>query len=284
MKQNSPNVHRMRKDMSQKLVMMRYQQNDFQEHDHHFFELVYVTSGTAEHTLNGSRSILKPNDFFFIDLGSYHSFEHAKNLELINCLFLPEFIDETLQGCDSLDALLHSSMIRYSRLTVGQTWADRIFHDESGKIGTLLSEMVDEYENKKFGSNEIFRCHLKEILIFTLRMLVQPAKAYSDSIINEVISFVNKHYQEPLTLQTFCNQKHYNLSYISRRFKQETGMTFREYVQKTRIEKSCELLAGSDMTVIEIARAVGYDDIQFFHSVFKRLLHMTPKEYKKLSR
>ena len=61
-------------------------------------------------------------------------------------------------------------------------------------------------------------------------------------------------------------------------------MTFREYVQKTRIEKSCELLAGSDMTVIEIARAVGYDDIQFFHSVFKRLLHMTPKEYKKLSR
>lgn len=284
MKQNSPNVHRMRKDMSQKLVMMRYQQNDFQEHDHHFFELVYVTSGTAEHTLNGSRSILKPNDFFFIDLGSYHSFEHAKNLELINCLFLPEFIDETLQGCDSLDALLHSSMIRYSRLTVGQTWADRIFHDESGKIGTLLSEMVDEYENKQFGSNEIFRCHLKEILIFTLRMLVQPAKAYSDSIINEVISFVNKHYHKPLTLQTFCNQKHYNLSYISRRFKQETGMTFREYVQKIRIEKACELLAGSDMTVSEIARAVGYDDIQFFHSVFKRLLHMTPKEYKKLSR
>ncbi len=283
MKQNSPKVHRMRKDMSQKLVMMRYQQNDFQKHDHHFFELVYVTSGTAEHTLNGSRSILKPNDFFFIDLGSYHSFEHAKNLELINCLFLPEFIDETLQGCDSLDALLHSSMIRYSRLTVGQTWADRIFHDESGKIGTLLSEMVDEYENKQFGSNEIFRCHLKEILILTLRILVQPAKAYSDSIINEVISFVNKHYQEPLTLQTFCDQTHYNLSYISRRFKQETGMTFREYVQKIRIEKACELLAGSDMTVSEIAKTVGYDDIQFFHSIFKRLLHMTPKEYKKLS-
>lgn len=284
MKQNSSKVHRMKKDMSQKLVMMRYQQNDFQEHDHHFFELAYVTSGSAEHTLNGTRSILKPNDFFFIDLGSYHSFEYAKNLELINCLFVPEFIDETLQGCESLDALLHSSMIRYSRLTVGQTWADRIFHDESGKIGALLSEMVDEYENKQLGSNEIFRCHLKEILILTLRMLVQPAKAYSDSIINEVISFVNKHYQEPLTLQTFCDQTHYNLSYISRRFKQETGMTFREYVQKIRIEKSCELLAGSDMTVSEISRAVGYDDIQFFHSVFKRLLHMTPKEYQKLSR
>jgi AraC-like DNA-binding protein/mannose-6-phosphate isomerase-like protein (cupin superfamily) len=282
MKENLHKIHRMKKDMSQKLVMMRLLQDDFKEHDHHFFELAYVASGTAEHVLNGNRSILKPNDFFFIDFGSYHSFENAKNLELINCLFVPEFIDETLQGCESLDKLLHSSMIRYSRLTVGQSWADRILHDENGKIGALLSEMVEEYQHQQLGSQEIFRCHLKEILILTLRMLVQPQKTYSDSIVNDVILFVNKHYQSPLTLQTFCNDKHYNLSYISRRFKQETGMTFREYVQKIRIEKCCELLAGSDMTVSEIARAVGYDDIQFFHTVFKRMLHMTPKEYRKL--
>ena len=143
--------------------------------------------------------------------------------------------------------------------------------------------MVEEYQNQQLGSSEIFRCHLKEILILTLRMLVQPAKPYSDSIINEVIRFADKHYREPLTLQTFCDQKHYNLSYISRRFKQETGITFRQYVQKVRMEKCCEFLAGSDMTVSEIARAVGYDDIQFFHSVFKRLLHMTPKEYRYLA-
>ena len=277
-------IHRMKKDMSQKLVMMRLLQNDFREHDHHFFELAYVASGTAEHVLNGSRSILKPNDFFFIDYGSYHSFEHAQNLELINCLFVPEFIDETLQGCESLDKLLHASMIRYSRLTIGQTWADRIFHDESGKIGTLLSEMVEEYEHRQLGSNEIFRCHLKEILILTLRMLAQPEKNHSDSIINEVILYADKHYQEHLTLQAFCQDKHYNLSYISRRFKEETGIIFREYVQKTRIEKCCELLTGSDMTVSEIAQAVGYEDMQFFHSVFKRMLHMTPKEYRKLQR
>ena len=59
-------------------------------------------------------------------------------------------------------------------------------------------------------------------------------------------------------------------------------MTFREYVQKTRIEKCCDLLTGSDMPINEIARFVGYDDMQFFHTVFKRLLHMTPKEYRKL--
>jgi YesN/AraC family two-component response regulator len=275
-------ITRMNKDMSKKLMMMRMKQEDFRQHDHHFFELVYITSGTAEHTLNETRSILKPNQFFFIDLGSYHSYEHTKDLELINCLFLPEFIDETLQGCESFNELLHSVMIRYSRLTVGHEWADQIFYDKSGKIGSLLSEMVEEYEHQQLGSDEIFRCHLKEILILTLRLLMEPNKTYSDSIINEVIAFVHKHYRESLTLQTFCDKKHYNLSYISRRFKQETGMTFREYVQKTRIEKCCDLLTGSDMPINEIARFVGYDDMQFFHTVFKRLLHMTPKEYRKL--
>lgn len=275
-------IIRMNKDMSKKLVMMRWKQADFGNHDHHFFELVYVISGNADHMLNGNRCTLKPNDYFFIDFGSYHSYENSKDLEIINCLFLPEFIDETLDRCESLDELLHSFMIRYSRFTVEQTWADRIFHDETGKIGILLNEMVDEYESQQLGCNEIFRCHLKEILILTLRSLAKPTKIFSDSIINEVILFVSKHFHEQISLQDFCKQKHYNLSYISRRFKAETGMTFREYVQKIRIEKCCELLTGSDMTITEIAHAVGYDDIQFFHTIFKRLLHMTPKEYKKL--
>ena len=84
------------------------------------------------------------------------------------------------------------------------------------------------------------------------------------------------------SLQEFCDANHYNLSYLSRRFKQETGRTFREHVQKVRIEKCCELLSATDMTVSEIAQSVGYEDLQFFHSVFKKLLHMTPREYRKL--
>lgn len=269
----------------EKLVMMRLMQQDLGQHDHHFFELAYVTAGTSKHTLNSSTGILQAGDYFFIDYGSTHSYEQVQGLDLINCLFLPEFIDETLQGCESLNELLHACMIRYHRMMVGESWADRIFHDADGKIGQLLTDMVEEYKDQKLGSVEIFRCKLTEILILTLRMLAKSTNTYSDStIINEVLYFADKHYQEPLTLQTFCEQKHYNLSYISRRFKQETGMAFREYVQKIRMEKCCELLAGSDMPVSEIARLVGYEDVQFFHSVFKRLLHMTPKEYRKLRR
>ena len=198
-------------DASEKLVMMRLMQDNLGQHDHHFFELAYVTAGTGKHTLNTTSGILQAGDYFFIDYGSLHSYEQVQNLELINCLFLPEFIDETLQGCESLNALLHTCMLRYHRMTVGESWADRIFHDSDGKVGQLLADMVDEYRNQTLGSVEIFRCKLTEILILTLRMLIKPKKTYSDStVIDDVIQFVDKHYHESLTLQTFCDQKHYN--------------------------------------------------------------------------
>ena len=60
-------------------------------------------------------------------------------------------------------------------------------------------------------------------------------------------------------------------------------MTFTDYLQKLRIEKSCELLAGSDMRIAEIAQAVGYEDIKFFNRLFKRTLGMPPREYRRVS-
>ena len=270
---------------AEKLVMMNLAQQDIQDHDHHFFELAYVTGGTAEHALNGRHSFLKKGDYFIIDYGSSHRYENCRELTLINCLFLPEIIDETLEGCQSLEQLLHACLIRYYRLTVGEPWADRIFHDEDGRVGKLLAGMVEEYGKKELGCEEIFRCRLTEVLILTLRRLVlDQHRRPASTAVEEAVRFVDRHYPESISLQAFCEKKHYSMTYISRRFKQETGMTFREYVQKVRMEKCCELLAGSDMPVTEVARAVGYEDMQFFHGVFKKFLHMTPREYRKIRR
>ena len=276
-------IEGIRSDESDNLVMYTLKQEDTVPHTHNFFELAYVLQGASDYTLNEYHGTLQTGDYFFIDYGSNHSFINCQDMVIVNCLFLPEFIDETLQGCKSLEELLHACMIRYYRLTVGLGWADRIFHDKDGKVGYLLKEMLEEYQDRKLGSTEIYRCKLTEILIYTLRLLVQtPQDFRPSSMINEIIHYVNKRYKTPLSLQDICREKHYHLSYISRRFRQETGITFRDYVQKVRIEKSCELLSGSDMTVTEVANAVGYEDTQFFQTIFKKLLKMTPREYRKL--
>ena len=106
--------------------------------------------------------------------------------------------------------------------------------------------------------------------------------AITNKSVQEVLEYVNGNYQDSLTLGTFCEQKHYSVAYISRRFKQETGVTLREYVQNVRIKKSCELLEDSDLRVVEIARRVGYEDIKFFNQIFKRRMQISPREYRKI--
>lgn len=271
-------------NVSEKLIMMSYAQENMEYHDHQFFELVYITGGCAVHTLNDSSAKISTGDYFIIDYGSIHKYSESKNLTLINCLFLPELIDTTLQDCHSFDTLVQTCLIRYYTPALGQTPVNRIFHDSDGRILSLLEGMEQEYQEKKTGYIEIFRCRLIEIIILTLRRMFSPiAKTLLSSTILELLSFMEQNYAKPITLGMFCNQYHFSLPYLSRRLKQETGITFRQYLQKIRIEKSCQLLTNTDLRISEIACNVGYNDIKFFHQSFKKLVKMSPREYRKLT-
>ena len=126
-------------------------------------------------------------------------------------------------------------------------------------------------------------------MILTMRKIVREQldnfnKSAESTIVLDAIQYVRAHYREKAIFGGFCEKYHYSPQYISRKFKQETGMTSLEYLQKIRIEKCCELLTGSDLAIQEIAREVGYEDVKFFHKVFRRMLHMSPGEYRKISK
>ncbi len=267
-----------------KFMIMTYNQEDLEAHNHRFFELAYVKEGTALHTLSGTSTTLRPGDYFIVDYGSVHSYTNCHNLTLINCLFQPEIIDETLKGCCSFEALLHVCLLRYYKLYLGNTPANRIFFDEEGRIQTLLIGMIKEFEEKNVGYAEICRSRLFEILILIMRNVVDDkVSIIQNEIILNAILYIRDHYQSHSLLSKFCKQYHYSPQYISRRFKEDTGFTISEYLQKVRIEKSCELLAGSTMTIARIAEEVGYTDLKFFNQLFKKMIKMSPREFRKLS-
>lgn len=274
---------------NEKISVMSYQQEDVFTHAHAFFELAYVTGGSATHTLNGKTGIVRKGDYFIVDYGSKHSYTGSRNFDLINCLFLPEVIDETLSGCRSFDELLRVCLIRYYKQYFGMTPANKIFHDEDGKVFLLLKGMQEEYDEKKTGYTEIFRCRLLEILILTMRRIVDEDKVHSQrgkrqsTAVLQTIQYLESNYRDKAVLGNFCQEYHYSLQYISRRFKQETGLSVSDYLQKIRIEKSCELLAGSDLRIQEVAHEVGYEDVKFFNQLFRRLLHIPPGEYRKMT-
>lgn len=266
----------------EKLVVMPYRQDDTPSHDHHFFELVYVTGGTGLHTLNGESGLLSRGDYFIIDFGSVHSYSDCRDLTLVNCLFLPEIIDETLHGCRSFDTLLQHCLISYYTPCFHQAPADRVYRDEDDAIAPLLRGMQAEYDRKSAGFEEVLKCRLVEILIHVMRrVLSRNTRSPKSAVVLAAIRYVNREYARPVSLGRFCAESHFSLQYISRKFKQETGITFQEYLQKKRIEKSCELLVQSDLPVSEVAQAVGYTDAKFFSALFRRLVSLSPREYRK---
>lgn len=272
---------------SDKMIVKPYHQNEVEMHGHHFFELVYITGGTVEHNLNGNVGVLREGDYFIMDYGSVHCYQNSRDCTLINCLFLPELVDETLAGCRRFDELLRVCLIRYYKQYYGQTPVNRIFKDEDGRILELMLRMQAEYEKKDMGYAEILRSKLLEILILTMRKImseqnVDYGKCAESSAVQDAIRYLKKHYCDKSVISRYCEEAHYSPQYISRRFKQETGLTALQYLQKLRIEKCCELLRGSDLSVQEIAHKTGYDDMKFFHKIFRRMLHMSPGEYRKL--
>ena len=130
---------------AEKLIMMPFCQEDLEMHGHNFFELAYITGGTAEHTLENEGKTISAGDYFFVDYGCLHGFQNCKNLTLINCLFLPETVDETLQGCRSFSQLLQGCLLKYYRMSLGQAKFARVFHDRDGQVGQLMQEMLLEY-------------------------------------------------------------------------------------------------------------------------------------------
>lgn len=256
-------------------------------HGHDCFELAYVTSGTGVHTLDGQQTILQAGDYFIIDYGSLHSYANGQDLTVLNCLFLPEAIDETLAGCRSLGELMRACLMRYHPRPLWPETANRICRDETGQVLALLRGLKQEYEQKQLGYREVIRSRLTEILILWMRQSVadtQSPGAAASPMIQEALAYLGQHGQDKTPLGDFCRERHYSLPYVSRRFREETGMTARDYLQKKRIEKSCRLLTGSEEDLSLIAQQAGYQDVKFFTQVFKRLTGMTPGAYRKMVR
>lgn len=72
-------------------------------------------------------------------------------------------------------------------------------------------------------------------------------------------------------------------SYLYRLFKEATGMSVSAYVTAFRIERACELLKRSELSVKAVAYSVGYHDQLYFSKVFKKATTFTPSEYKALA-
>lgn len=99
-------------------------------------------------------------------------------------------------------------------------------------------------------------------------------------LINQAIEHTRANYMNKITLQKLADYLHVSDSYLSKLFKEETGISFTQYLNEIRINRSKELLQNTKMSIVEVALFVGYEDQSYFTKVFKKITGITPKKYR----
>lgn len=97
---------------------------------------------------------------------------------------------------------------------------------------------------------------------------------------HDIVAFVDEHYMEELSLDKLSTRFFLSREHISRRFKQEMGMTLSSYVIQLRINQAKRWLSETDEKMYSIALKLGYQDENYFSRLFKKNVGMTPLEYR----
>lgn len=263
--------------------MLTARRREEQLHGHAFLEFSYILSGAATHYLDGNTAEMRAGDFFIVDYGTRHAYRaHGDEPFLIfNFIFYPQFIDRALADCHSFREVADSYLLHFQYGSLISSPTGRIFHDDGGKLREIVEDMMREYEKKRVGYKEYIRCRFLEALILVLRRLAKEERRQLSAAVEALTVRVREHYAEPLCLSALAAEQNYSLSHLSKKFAAEVGERFSDYLQRVRIEQSCRLLETTELPITAVAEAVGYENVRFFNRVFRRLLHTTPREYRK---
>lgn len=145
-------------------------------------------------------------------------------------------------------------------------------------LGDEFSYLEDIYYFKDI--YDYLRC-LNEYLKEVNQFLLDLKDKYRDKKeIEAAVEYIQANYAKDLSMTMVANHISLNYSYFSYLFKEQTGLSFVEYLKQLRIEKAKELLRNSDYKIYEVAQKVGYYNPKHFGRVFREIIGITPVEYR----
>ena len=101
-------------------------------------------------------------------------------------------------------------------------------------------------------------------------------------MLDTVVNYIREHYEENVTRNTLAQLVHFSPEYVGKAFKKKMGVSINDYVNKLRIEKAKNMLISTDYKIIDIALMVGFENMPYFSSVFKKYEGVSPAEFKKM--
>jgi len=114
-----------------------------------------------------------------------------------------------------------------------------------------------------------------------LKDLENQRRNLGHQVLIKVLAFIEQNFDTPLTVERIAREVCLSPSRLSHLIKERYNLTLGDYIVRTRIEKSKQMLSNTDMPISMIAQEVGYPDQSYFTKVFKKVEKCTPAKFRR---
>ncbi len=203
-------------------------------------------------------------------------FEHVKNGNVEEAR---KCADEFYTWMEDTQAAAHEENVRLKALEFA-LWADHIAYEDGG-MGVYRFADRGEYLSisQTYSLSELHRWFVERVTSAT-QNIARKTTNRSDLLIENALTYIGNNFQNDISLDDVSRDADISPYYFSKLFKEKTGVTFVEYLTRTRMEKAKELLKDPENSIRDVCFAVGYQDPNYFSRIFKRSTGSTPSEFR----
>lgn len=248
-------------------------------HQHPFYEIFFFLSGNVNYIIEGKNYSLRPGDVLLTGSSDIHrpDIQPGKPYERIVIWLsddffghLRDFYGEDLTTCFTDAALKDYRLIRPDN--------QNILH-----LKQLCAQISEAKHSQEMGSYALASAYLTEFLVLVSRAYYDAPDSIQYDImenkkINQILSYINENLTDELSLEHLATQFYTSKYYLSRQFKQFTGLSLYQYIMKKRLIVSRDLLR-SGSSVMDACFRCGFGDYSNFLKAFKREFGKTPSKY-----
>ena len=247
----------------------------YEPHDHSAVEVLLTTEGMVTYTVEDTMYQVRKGEVLIIPPDMLHSLTMEEGSSRWLFLFEPDVI---------------MTMRDIKAMTM---YFNKPFHLRDGseahvRIRDLLIRAKDAYEKRDLMWNTVcYSCILRIYATLGQHYLsgIRPRtgdnqRNMDSEVINAVMTYINNHYREELTLEDVARFAGFSRYYFSRTFKRQTGYSFKDYLCQKRLQVAMDLLIRTNRSMREVAIESGFGSVATFNRVFREKKGCTPTQYR----
>ncbi|MGQ9682899.1 MAG: AraC family transcriptional regulator [Anaerolineae bacterium] len=258
-------------------------------HAHDYHELVFLREGSGYHETLDARYPMGHGDIFYFA---------ARQPHRANTQPRAYYRMSVLSFPDTAFSIFHEDERMVRRFM--QALEDRAHHranmicitDEGfAQAEAILEDMEREDQEKWVGYQVAIRAKAMQLLLTMMRdpLLCELAQrclrpSMPSDRLWQVFRFVEQNYMHDIRLEDAVAASGLSRSRFYHVFKQETGVTFVDYINTLRLRRAKELLLTSHLPIVDVALESGFDSLSHFYGLFKRMEGVSPKTFRQCQR